>query len=229
MMTGHRDLQCDSLRCHQQFFYMTPVISVSRDYEAKVHSRVNNMKRILILILILAMTALAAARDKKSKAQPGPYIFTSKASTQTLKVLIVQANLREGYALDSEDQFQFRFSKPAQMPVMGALFMASSACPGMTTKKVWSYTLAELNGMTKVTVMPVWEYPDDYCKTQTQELIWSQREEIAAFQAMLDKAPTSSAQVPTPAPTSVADQQQDTKRHTACLELAKDNPSITCK
>ena len=57
-------------------------------------ARVNNVKWILILILILAMTALAAARDKKSKAQPGPYIFTSKASTQTLKVLIVQANLR---------------------------------------------------------------------------------------------------------------------------------------
>jgi hypothetical protein len=115
------------------------------------------------------------------------------------------------------------------MPVIGALFMASSACPDMTTKKVWSYTLTELNGMTKVIVQPVWEYPDDYCKTQTQGLIWSQREEIAAFQAMLDKAPSASAQGPTPAPTSVADQQQDTKRHTACLELAKDNPSIICK
>jgi hypothetical protein len=45
-----------------------------------------------------------------------------------------------------------------------------SACIGMTTKKVWSYTLMELKGMTKVTVQPVWEYPDDYCKTQTQEL-----------------------------------------------------------
>jgi hypothetical protein len=60
--------------------------------------------------------------------------------------------------------------------------------------------LAELNGMTKVTVQPVWEYPDDYCKTQTQELIWSQREETAAFQAMLDKAPTASAKKPTPSP-----------------------------
>jgi hypothetical protein len=156
------------------------------------------MKRVLILIL--AITTLAAARDKKSKAQPGPYIFTSKASAQTLKVLIVQANVKEGYALDSDDQFQFRFSKPAQMPVIGALFMASSACPGMSTKKVWSYTLAELNGMTKVTVQPVWEYPDDYCKTQTQDLIWGQRDEIAAFQAMLDKAPASSAQKPTPSP-----------------------------
>jgi hypothetical protein len=198
------------------------------------------MKRVLILLL--AITTLAAARDKKPKAQPGPYVFTSKASAQTLKVLIVQANLEEGYALDSDNQFQFRFSKPAQMPLIGALFMASSACPGMTTRKVWSYTLVELNGMTKVTVQPVWEYPDDYCKTQTQGLIWSQREEIAAFQAMLDKAPTSSAQVPTPAPaqaspavaptpapTSVADQQQDTKRHTACLALAQDNPSITCQ
>src|ERR1039458_6377687 len=196
------------------------------------------MKRVLILILVI--TTLAAARDKKSKAQPGPYIFSSKASAQTLKVLIVQANVTEGYALDSDDQFQFRFSKPAQMPVIGALFMASSACPDMTTKKVWSYTLTELNGMTKVIVQPVWEYPDDYCKTQTQGLIWSQRDEIAAFQAMLDKAPNASAQgptpapasqavAPTPAPTSVADQQQDTKRHTACLELAKDNPSIICK
>jgi len=156
------------------------------------------MKRVLILIL--AITTLAAARDKKSKAQPGPYIFASKASAQTLKVLIVQANVKEGYALDSDDQFQFRFSKPAQMPVIGALFMASSACPGMSTKKVWSYTLAELNGMTKVTVQPVWEYPDDYCKTQTQDLIWGQRDEIAAFQAMLDKAPASSAQKPTPSP-----------------------------
>jgi hypothetical protein len=106
------------------------------------------MKRVLILIL--AITSLAAARDKKPKALPGPYIFSSKASAQTLKTLIVQANLSEGYALDSDDQFQFRFSKPAQMPIIGALFMASSACPDMTTKKVWSYTLTELNGMTKV-------------------------------------------------------------------------------
>jgi hypothetical protein len=198
------------------------------------------MKRVLILIL--AITTLAAAWDKKSKAPPGPYVFTSKASAQTLKVLIVQTNLKEGYALDSDDQFQFRFSKPAQMPVKGALFMASSACTGMTTKKVWSYTLAELNGMTKVTVQPVWEYPDDYCTTQTQELIWSRREEIAAFQAMLDKAPTSSAQTstsppalasPAAAPAStpawVADQQQSAKQHRACLELAKDNPSIICR
>ena len=198
------------------------------------------MKRVLILIL--AITTLAAARDKKSKAQPGPYIFTSKASAHALKVLIVQANAGEGYALDSDDQFQFRFSKPAQMPVIGALFMASSACPCMTTKKVWSYTLAELDGTTKVTVQPVWEYPDDYCKMQTQDLIWSQREEIAAFQAMLDKAPTASAQIPTPSPApvspavapastpeSVANQQQSAKQHAACLELAKDNPSIICK
>jgi hypothetical protein len=70
----------------------------------------------------------------------------------------------------------------------------------MTTKKVWSYTLTELNGMTKVIVQPVWEYPDDYCETQTQGLIWSQREEIAAFQAMLDKAPASTGQKPTPSP-----------------------------
>jgi hypothetical protein len=144
------------------------------------------MKRVLILIL--AATTFAVARDKKSKAPPGPYVFTSNASAQTLKVLIVQTNLNEGYALDSDNQFQFRFSKPAQMPIVSELFVASSGCPGMTTKKVWSYTLKELNGITNVTVQPVWEYPDDYCKTQTQDLIWSQREEIAAFQAMLDKA-----------------------------------------
>jgi hypothetical protein len=198
------------------------------------------MKRVLILIL--AITTLAAARDKKSKAQPGPYVFTSKASAQTLKALIVQANLNEGYTLDSDQQLQFRFSKPAQMPIVSALFVASSACTGMTTKKVWSYTLAELDGTTKVTVQPVWEYPDDYCKTQTQALVWSQRDEIAAFQAMLDKAPTASAQRPTPGPAptspagapastpeSVADQQQSVKQHTACLELAKNNPSITCR
>ena len=144
------------------------------------------MKRVLILIL--AVTTFAVARDKKSKAQPGPYIFTSKASAQTLKGLIVQTNLNEGYALDSDNQLQFRFSKPAQMPIVSELFVASSACTGMTTKKVWSYTLTELNGITNVTVQPVWEYPDDYCKTQTQKLIWSQRDEIAAFQAMLDTA-----------------------------------------
>jgi hypothetical protein len=218
---------------------MTPVISGRGLIRVKSQWG-SSMKRVLILIL--AITALAAARDKKPKALPGPYVFTSKASAQTLKVLIVQTNLKEGYALDSEDQFQFRFSKPAPMPVIGALFMASSACTGMTTKKVWSYTLTELNGMTKVTVQPVWEYPDDYCKMQTQESIWSQREEIAAFQAMLDKAPTSGAQISTspPAPASpavapvsppkpAADQQQSSKQHTDCLELAKENPSIVCR
>ena len=224
------------------------------------------MKRvlILILILILMMTTLAMARDKKTKAQPGPYVFTSKASAQTLKVLIVQANLREGYALDSDRQFEFRFSRPAQMPLMDAVFVASSACTGMTTKKVWSYSLVELNGMTRVTVQPVWEYPDDYCKTQTRELIWNQPEEIAAFQAMLDKAPAAVAQASattvTPAtpvastPAPVAEQQhenvpvapavqtqtappnegvEDAARRArqlkACLDLAKDNPSVTCK
>jgi len=144
------------------------------------------MKRILIVMLV--MSTLAVARDKKSKAQPGPYAFTSKASAQSLKALIVQENLALGYTLDSDRQLQFRFSMPAQMPLVSAIFVASSACPGKTTKKVWSYTLTELNNMTKVTVEPVWEYPDDYCQTQTQPLIWSQRDEIAAFQTMLDKA-----------------------------------------
>jgi hypothetical protein len=221
------------------------------------------MKRALILIL--AMTTLAAARDKKSKAQPGPYLFTSKASAQTLKTLIVQENLALGYTLDSDKQLQFRFSTPAQMPLVSAVFVASSACPGMTTKKAWSYTLTELNGMTQVTVEPVWEYPDDYCQMQTQPLIWSQRDEIAAFQTMLDKASTAKAQVPNPiavpvspsvAPistmTPVGRQQnlettppttsqpslqaesssqamQRAEQHAACLELAKGNPSITCK
>jgi len=144
------------------------------------------MKRVLILIL--AMTILAAARDKKSKAQPGPYVFISKASAQTLKAVIVQENLALGYTLDSDKQLQFRFSMPGQMPLVSAVFVAASDCPGKTTKKVWSYTLTELDGMTKVTVEPVWEYPDDYCQMQTQPLIWSQRDEIAAFQAILDKA-----------------------------------------
>jgi len=223
------------------------------------------MKRVLIVIL--AITTLAAAREKKPKALPGPYVFTSKASAQTLKALIVQDNVKDGYTLDSDNQLQFRFSKPGQMPVIGAVFMASSACPGKTTKEVWSYTLAELNGLTKVTVQPFWEYPDDYCETQTHELIWNKPEEIAAFQAMLDKAPAASvpaptaasvspAIAPTPATTSVAYRQQDNvsvepakqiatqpvlqdekqdgaarraQQLKACLDLAKDNPSITCK
>ena len=91
------------------------------------------MKRVLILIL--AITTLAAARDKKPKAQPGPYVFTSKASAQTLKVLIVQTNLREGYILDSDDQFQFRFSKPAQMPVVECAFHGFKCVSGHDHQK----------------------------------------------------------------------------------------------
>jgi hypothetical protein len=178
------------------------------------------MKRLLILIL--AVSTLAAARDKKAKPRPGPYVFSSRSSAQTVKALIVQANLREGYTLDSDNQLQFRFSKPAPMPVVDAIFTASSMCKGMTTKKVWSYTLVELKGTTSVTIQPLWEYPDDYCQTQTQEFIWTRPEEIAAFQAMLDSAPTSTS-------ASLADQQQRAKQHAVCLELAKDNPSITCK
>jgi hypothetical protein len=215
------------------------------------------MKRVFILILV--MTTLAAARDKKAKAQPGPYLFSSKASAQTVKALIVQENLRLGYSLDSDKPLEFRFSMPSQMPLMDAVFVASSACPGMNTKKVWSYTLEELNGLTKVTVEPMWEFPDDYCKTQVQPLIWSQRDEMAAFQSMLDNASTSKAQIPNAAaaaasPASAAtsagrpqssqtspqtssqpaSQDQSSsearaKQRAACLELAKDNPSITCK
>lgn len=191
------------------------------------------MKRVTILILLLAMTSLAAARDKKPKAKPGPYVFTSKASAQTVKGLIVEANLRDGYELDSEDQLQFRFSKAAQMPLYGQLFMASSACPGMTTKQVWSYTLVELNGVTKVTVQPAWDFPDDYCKIQTNDVSWSKPEEMVAFQAMLDKAPAAVAQTraPTPAAHPVAQEEaaRHDQQHQACLDLAKDNPSISCK
>jgi len=194
-----------------------------------------------VVILLLAISTLAAARDKKPKPQPGPYVFTSKASAQTLKVLIVQENLRAGYTLDSDNQFQFRFSMPGQLPFMDSMLTISGVCKSMTTKKVWSYSLVELNGTTKVSVQPVWEYPDEDCQIQTREFIWNRPEEIAAFQAMLDKAPTSSAKAPTATPvvaspettspstpTSATDQQR-MKQHAACVEFAKDNPSITCK
>jgi hypothetical protein len=197
-----------------------------------------SMKRALILLL--AISTLAAARDKKPKTQPGPYVFTSKASAQTLKALIVQENLRGGYALDSDKQLQFRFSMPGQLPLMDSMLTIEGICKGLTTKKVWFYSLVELNGTTKVVVQPVWEYPDEDCQLQTRPFVWGRPEEIAAFQAMLDKAPTSSAQgaaaVVAPAataapsaPTSATDQQQSTKQHAACVELAKDNPSVTCK
>jgi len=189
------------------------------------------MKRVTILILILAMATLAGARDKKTKAKPGPYVFSSKASAQTVRGVIVQANLNDGYALDSEDELHFRFSKPAQMPLYGQIFMASNACPGLTTKQVWSYTLAELDGTTKVTVQPAWDYPDDYCKVQTNEVAWSKPEEMTAFQAMLDKVPAAVAQAPAAAAHSAAqeDAARRAQQHQACLDLAKNNPSITCK
>jgi|SRR5579863_4654009 len=215
------------------------------------------MRRVLIAILILAVTPMASARDKKAKVRPGPYVFTSKAAAQTVRNLIVQASLKDGFVLDSDHELEFRFSRPAQMPLYGALFMASSGCPGMTTKQVWSYTLEELKSKstTKVTVQPAWEYPDDYCQTQTHSVAWSQPEEIAAFQAMLDKAPAqiaaaqvaavqvapaavaepsaSIAQANAPVSTPKAAAQDDSarriKQHQACLDLAKDNPTITCK
>jgi len=226
------------------------------------------MKRVIksttILILMFAVSTLAVARDKKEKAKPGPYVFTTKASAQTVKALIVQESLKDGYALDSDSdadhELQFRFSRWAQMPLYGQLFMASNACPGMTTKQVWSYTLAESNGVTKVTVQPAWDFPDDYCKVQTNPVPWSKPEEMQAFQAMLDKAPAAVAQAPAakssaaaattaaaPAPTAMAStaqpaaqvvaqddaarraQQHQAQQHQACLDLAKDNPSITCK
>ena len=221
------------------------------------------IKTATILILILAITTLTVARDKKEKAKPGPYVFTTKASAQTVKALIVQESLRDGYAVDtdtdSDHELQFRFSRPAQMPLYGQLFMASNACPGMTTKQVWSYTLAESNGVTKVTVQPAWDFPDDYCKVQTNPVPWSKPEEMVAFQAMLDKAPVAVTQAPAAksaavaavAPTAAATQpaakptaqpqvvaqddaarrtqQQQAQQHQACLDLAKDNPSIVCK
>src|ERR1700722_20123154 len=164
------------------------------------------IKTATILILILAITSLAVARDKKEKAKPGPYVFTTKASTQTVKALIVQESLRDGYAVDTDTdhELQFRFSRPAQMPLYGQLFMASNACPGMTTKQVWSYTLAESNGVTKATVQPAWDFPDDYCKVPTNPVPWSKPEVIFAFQAMLDKAPVGVTQAPAAKSATVA-------------------------
>src|ERR1700678_2996212 len=114
-----------------------------------------NMKRALILLLVIL--TLAAARDKKPKPHPGPYVFTSKASAQTLKALIVQENLREGYTLDSDNKLQFRFSMPGQLPFMDSMLTITGICKGMTTRQVWSYSLSELNGTTKIIIQPVWE------------------------------------------------------------------------
>jgi len=225
---------------------MTPVISGWESGLGKVHQWGRSMKRALILILILAISTGAAARDKKAKPRPGPYVFTSKASVQTLKMLIIQQNLREGYSLDSDHQLQLRFSMPARMPYIYSMFAVTGVCKDMTTKKVWTYSLEELNGATKIAVQPVWEYPDDECQLQTREFIWNEPGEMAAFQAMLDQAPISSAHgatatpavaspatapvsAPSSSPTSTNDQPQSTKQHAACLELAKDNPSIICK
>ena len=229
---------------------MTLVISGARGEVGRVTMGAF-MKRVMILILILAITTLAVARDKKEKTKPGPYVFTTKASAQTVKALIVQESLKDGYALDSDSdhELQFRFSRPAQMPLYGQIFMASSACPGMPTKQVWSYTLAESNGGTKVTVQPAWDFPDDYCKVQTNPVPWSKPEEMLAFQALLDKAPAAvapapaptraataptvavAAAAPTPAPQVVTqeDAARRAQQHQACLDLAKNNPSITCK
>jgi len=102
------------------------------------------------------LATIAVAKEKKPKAQPGPYVFTSKASAQTLKPLIVQDNLKEGYTLDSDNQFQLRFSKPAQDASLGHTLYDSKCVYGNDKKKVWSYTFVELNGMTTVTVQPVW-------------------------------------------------------------------------
>jgi hypothetical protein len=52
----------------------------------------NNMKRVLILIL--AISTSAAARHKKTEARPGPYVFTTKSSAQTLKELIFESKRR---------------------------------------------------------------------------------------------------------------------------------------
>jgi len=228
------------------------------------------MKTRVVVSMVLATVLMASARDKNARG--GPYVFTSKASAQTLKPLIVQDMLKDGYALDNESQFQLRFSKVVQMPMMGALFSIPSACTGMQTHKVWTYTMVELNGTTTVTVQPVWEYPGDYCRTQTHELIWNKPDQISAFQAMLDQAPaatappapaprvsaaTTSADAPTPVaashdqqnsastqstqpPTqtaaepvvgeeSLGDAARRAQQRKACLDLAKDNPSISCK
>src|ERR1700691_5716196 len=117
-----------------------------------------------VVILLLAISTLAAARDKKPKPQPGPYVFTSKASAQTLKALIVQENLKQGYTLDSDNQLQFRFSAPGQLPFMDSMLTITGICKGMTTRQVWSYSLSELNGTTKIIIQPVWDYRKKTCK-----------------------------------------------------------------
>jgi hypothetical protein len=108
-------------------------------------------------------------------------------------------------------------------------------------------------------VRAAWSFDEAHHAGRAQDhinpLLFGERpQEIAAFQAMLDKAPTASTQAPTatPAPTPVAYQQQAepakqstaqpisadessedasrrAKQHAACLELAKENPSITCR
>jgi hypothetical protein len=93
---------------------------------------------------------------------------------------------------------------------------------GMTTKTVQSYTRVELNGMTKVqrrSCSLSGNIRTITAKRKLRSLIWSQREQIAAFQAMLDKAPTSNAQVPTPAPAQASSAVASTSAPTSVAQL----------
>jgi hypothetical protein len=98
----------------------------------------------------------AVAREKacseqkqEKRANFGPYIFTTHASAQAIKPLIVKDNLKDGYTLEQETAFTLRFAKNAPMPVLGAAFMIPSACTGLQTRKVWTYTLVEQDGVTQ--------------------------------------------------------------------------------
>ena len=134
----------------------------------------------------------ACSEHKQEKhANSGPYIFTALAPAQAVKPLIVKDNLRDGYTLEQETTFTLRFAKNAQMPLLGAALMIPSACTGIATRKVWTYTFVEQDGVTTVTVQPVWEYPGNYCRTQTQPLIWNVPSQRAAFQTLLDSAATA--------------------------------------
>ena len=116
-----------------------------------------------VLILMLAIATLAAARDKKPKAQPGPYVFNSKATAQNSQTTDRSIQSKGWLHTRLRQPVPVAFLQASTDAIHGRTLLDPEWLHGPDDQEVWSYTLVEMNGATTVTVQPVWEYPGDYC------------------------------------------------------------------
>jgi len=138
----------------------------------------NKAMVVMLFVICIVGPSMAAKKPKKPKDPRfyGPFTFTSQQNPDNVRTMLVQRYTSAGYTLEGDSRYQLQFSIVAPPPFLTELFSVPTACSGLQSKRIYTYTLLQSGSGTSITLQMQAEYPGDYCRMQVQNLTLHQSE-----------------------------------------------------